>query len=290
MKTQKKPIYKTVIFWELLIGTIIVFALVIGIAVGMEAPASLELPETQPQTQPSEETIPVETTEETLPPPPENPYGPLDFKYEGEYLTCLAGESSLGVDVSTWQGNIDWQQVKDAGVEYAIIRIGYRGTEGGILGLDDYAQINYEGATAAGIKTGVYFFSQAITVEEALEEAEFVLDAIRDWDLQMPVVYDWEYVDEDARTAGMDARTLTDCTKAFCQMVEDAGYDSMIYFNANQSRKKMYLEELIDYGFWLAMYDPVMTYAYKIDMWQYTNEGSVPGIDGNVDLNLYFTY
>ena len=242
MKTGRKPIYKTVLFWQILICTIIIVALVIGIAKGLSKPLVIT-PETQPpQTEaPVATTEPtVETTQEpTLPPPPANPYGPLDFKYEGEYLTCTAGEASLGIDVSTWQGEIDWHQVKDAGIEYAIIRVGYRSTDEGNLGMDSYARINYEGAKAAGVKVGVYFFSQAISTEEAREEAEFVLEAIKDWDVQMPVVYDWEYVDETARTAEVDARTLTDCTIAFCETVQKAGYEPMIYFNRDQSHKQM---------------------------------------------------
>lgn len=288
MQTRKKPIYKSLLFWQILICSLIVLSLVIAIAIGLREP--VVLPETEPVETVPPTTVPVETTAETLPPPPENPYGPMDFKYEGDYLTCIAGEAVLGIDVSTWQGEIDWQQVKDAGIEYAMIRVGYRSTDLGKLDTDGFAQINYEGASAAGVKVGAYFFSQAISAEEAAEEARYVLEIIKDWNVEMPIVYDWEYVDETARTAGLDARTLTDCTIAFCQTIEEAGYDSMIYFNEDQSHKKMYLEELTDYGFWLAMYDQVMDYAYKIDMWQYSNTGSVPGIEGNVDMNLYFVY
>ena len=126
--------------------------------------------------------------------------------------------------------------------------------------------------------------------EEAAEEARFAMDIVRDWELDMPLVYDWEYIDEECRSAVVDTRMLTDCTKAFCETVDAAGYDSMVYFNPDQSRKQMHLEELVDYGFWLAMYSDHMTYEYKVDMWQYTCTGSVPGIDGNVDINLFFPY
>ena len=135
-----------------------------------------------------------------------------------------------------------------------------------------------------------YFFSQAITVEEAVEEAEFVLDAVKDWDVQMPLVFDWEYMGEDVRTSKMDSRTLTDMAKAFCDTIAAAGYEPMIYFGRSQSMNMMKLEELVDYPFWLAMYSTVMDYPYKVDMWQYTDQGTVPGIAGNVDLNLMFTY
>lgn len=231
---------------------------------------------------------PAETTQATLSPPEANPYGPLDFQYVGGYLTCLAGESLLGIDVSSHQEEIDWQAVADAEIHFVMLRVGYRGYEQGIIFEDPLAQENYLGAKAAGLQVGAYFFSQALSAREALEEADFLLDAIRDWELDLPVVYDWEYIDQDARTAGMDARAVTDCTLAFCQAVEQAGYQPMVYFNRHQARELLHLEALTQYPFWLAMYSDRMTYPYKIHMWQYTCEGSVPGIQGNVDINLYF--
>lgn len=231
---------------------------------------------------------PAETTQATLPPPEANPYGPPDFQYDGGYLTCLAGESVLGIDVSSHQEEIDWQAAAAAGIRFVMLRVGYRGYEQGTIFADPLAQENYLGAKAAGLQVGAYFFSQALSTREALEEADFLLDAIRDWELDMPVVYDWEYIDQDARTAGMDARAVTDCTLAFCQAVEQAGYQPMVYFNRHQARELLHLEELTQYPFWLAMYSDRMTYPYKIHMWQYTCEGSVPGIQGNVDINLFF--
>jgi len=222
--------------------------------------------------------------------PTENPLQPEDFAYQGEYLACLNMPARLGIDVSFWQGEIDWEQVAGAGMEYAMIRLGYRGTTKGGLGIDDYAQRNYERATAAGLQVGGYFFSQAVTPEEAVEEAEFVLEMVKDWEIQMPIVYDWEYGGAGSRTANLDARTLTDCTLAFCRTVENAGYEAMIYFNEDQSHKDMYLGELTDYRFWLAQYGEMLNYPYRVDMWQYTCEGKVPGIDGNVDINLLFEY
>lgn len=237
------------------------------------------------QTQPS-------TPETTiLPPPTENVFTPMDFGYEGDYLTCLTDESVLGIDVSTFQKDIDWEQVKQAGIEFAMIRVGFRGYgSSGKLVADARAQQHYEDATKAGVKVGAYFFSQAISVEEAQEEAQYVLELIKDWDVQMPVAFDWECLAADYRTVDTDPQTVTDCAKAFCQVIGQAGYDTMIYFNPSQSRDMMYLEELVDYGFWLAMYSDQMTYEYKVDMWQYTKEGTVPGIAGNVDINLYFPY
>ena len=269
--------------------------LAVGIVLGFLATVGLFLlvllpfgAEDTSQTQPSTEAT---TQETTLPPPTENVFTPMDFGYEGDYLTCLTDESVLGIDVSRYQGEIDWQQVKAAGVEFVIIRAGFRGYgQAGVMGEDAMAQVNYQGAKEAGLKVGCYFFSQAITVEEAVEEAEYVMDIIAQWELDMPLVYDWECLAPDYRTMGVDARLLTDCTKAFCDTVKLAGYEPMIYFNPNQSYKEMYLEELTDYGFWLAMYSDKMDYPYKVDMWQYTNQGTVPGITGNVDINLFFPY
>lgn len=231
------------------------------------------------------------TTETTLPPPTENVFTPLDFGYEGDYLTCLTAESLLGVDVSSYQRDVDWEKVKEAGVEFAMLRAGFRGYgQSGILKQDSTVEKNYENATAAGLRVGVYFFSQATNVQEAEEEARFLLDIIGDWELTMPVAYDWECLADDYRTVGVDERTVTDCAIAFCKVIEEAGFDTMVYFNPSQSRTEMYLAELVDHGFWLAMYSDSMSYEYKVDMWQYTNQGSVPGIKGKADINLYFPY
>ena len=236
-----------------------------------------------------EATLP-EWTEPTLPvfDLPENPYTEEDFDYRGDFLECTAGPCKIGVDVSAWQNEVDWQQVKDAGMEFAIVRLAWRGsTEGGIYE-DKYARANYQGAKDAGLQVGGYFFSQAVSVEEAIEEAEFVLEMVKDWEMEMPIVYDWER--STNRTADIDKQTLTDCALAFCQRIEEAGYEAMTYFNIRQIYNEVYIEELEDYGLWLAMYDAPMTFPYKVGMWQYTARGSVPGIGTNVDLNIYFEY
>ncbi len=218
----------------------------------------------------------------------ENVFSPGDFGYEGDYLTCLTAPCIRGIDVSTHQKKIDWKKVKKAGFDFVMIRLGYRGSIEGVLFEDEWAQRNYKGAKAAGLKVGGYFFSQSISPEEAIEEALYCMEIVKDWDVEMPLVYDWEYIKDGYRTDVVDARLLTECTKAFCDTVEKAGYDSMLYFNPTLSRKQMYMQELSDYGFWLALYSDEMTYEHKVDMWQYTNQGNVPGINGNVDINLYF--
>ncbi len=224
-------------------------------------------------------------TEPTLPP---SLYGPEDFTYENGFLTCTASETVLGIDVSAHQGVIDWQAVADAGIQFAIIRLGSRGLVEGVLKEDAYAQVNLQQARQAGIQVGAYFFSQAISVEEAKKEAELALAILDGFALDLPLVYDWEYVDEESRTANVDARTLTDCTKAFCETVEKAGYRAMIYFNSYQATERINLLELEQYPWWLAKYDLEADFPCRADLWQYTNTGSVPGIEGNVDVNLLF--
>lgn len=279
-----KALIKKPLFWEIAVGGLVVLCAMTFVLVALLKPA--DPGQQEEPTIESTETI----TEATLPPPEANPIGMGDFYMDGDYLSCLTTPSVLGIDVSFWQKDIDWAKVKQAGVEFVMIRAGARGTESGDLFEDSYAQANYAGAVAAGMKVGVYFFSQAITVDEAVEEANYLLEIIKDWDVQMPVVFDWEFVDEKSRTANMDPRTLTNCAKGFCITVENAGYTPMIYFNTNQSFDMLYLAELKEYDFWLAQYDTVLNYPYKIDMWQYSDTGSVPGIEGNVDINLYFPY
>ena len=218
---------------------------------------------------------------------PVNGWTQADFSRD-EQGWLRGGDALTGVDVSTHQGEIDWQKVADSGVDFAIIRAGYRGygQEGKLLQDENFEQ-NIRGALNAGLDVGVYFFSQAISPEEARQEANFVLAVLKETELQMPVVFDWEYVSADARTGNMDRRTLTDCALTFCQVMEDAGYEVMLYFNQHLAQDFLILEELLAYDFWLAMYTDEMTCPYRIRMWQYTEEGSVPGISGNVDINLW---
>ena len=238
---------------------------------------------------PTEPTEPPTEPEPTLPPPDPNPYGPLDFQYQGRYLKLIDGESITGIDISYHQKDIDFKKVKASGVDFVMIRIAYRGYESGKIVEDTYARTYLEQAKEAGLDIGVYFFSQAITPEEAEEEAYYVLGIIKDYDITMPVVYDWENVSADsARTHYMDRRTLTDCSRVFLETIEAAGYWPMLYFNRRQSEKLLYLSELKDYDFWLAAYTDRMRFPYKIKMWQYTESGHVPGVEGGCDINIFF--
>jgi GH25 family lysozyme M1 (1,4-beta-N-acetylmuramidase) len=197
--------------------------------------------------------------------------------------------STTGIDVSEFQGDIDWEQVKQAEIDFAFIRIGYRTYGDGIVTFDSAFQRNIEGALAAGIKVGAYFFSQATTTEEAVEEADAVIDALAPYDITYPVVYDWELVYHDnARTDDVSVEALADCCVAFCERVKDSGYTPMIYQNTGTAMHKLDLPRVKDYDFWLAEYSSKPSYYYDFKIWQYSNTGHIPGVEGDVDLNICF--
>ena len=259
-----------------------------------------EDPEALPQYhQEARETTPIETileptVSETEPenptiPPERNPYDRYDFQdNQQNYLVLQNMTSSPGVDVSAFQGNINWSKVRASGIEFAIIRLGYRGYGSGKLVEDEYAKKNLSGAKAAGLKIGAYFFSQALNTKEVDEEIQFMLNILGEQSLDMPIILDWEIPTDDARTAGkMDARSLTDIQLHFCQVMTEKGYKPMVYFNWHQSENLYYLSELEDYPFWLALYQDRMTYPWRVEMWQYSDQGSVPGISGPEELNVY---
>ena len=220
----------------------------------------------------------------------DNPYTPADFATVDGYVTCTAGPTRRGVDVSEYQEDVDWDQVKAAGFDFAFIRIGYRGYSVGRIKPDDCARENLAGAKAAGLDVGVYFYAQAISPEEAAEEARWCLDFLNGEKLDLPVVYDWEWVGTDARTGAMDRETLTECVQTFCEAIKDGGYSPMIYFNTHVSQDLLDLKALQRYHFWLAQYKTQLDYPHQIDLWQYTETGKVPGIEGNVDIDLMFIY
>lgn len=212
------------------------------------------------------------------------------FVHEGDRLSYTDDkyEYRLGVDVSRHQGWIDWEKVKAAGYEFAIIRVGYRGYgEEGLVCLDEQFDTNIQNAQAAGLDVGVYFFAQAINEEEAKEEAEFVLEHIAGYELQLPVVYDPESIlDDEARTDDVSGEQFTKNTEVFCSMIEEAGYQPMIYSNMLWEAYELNLEYLEGYPIWYADYEPLPQTPYHFDFWQYTNEGSVDGIEGQTDLNI----
>lgn len=207
-----------------------------------------------------------------------------DFTYYVENNKII---SQLGIDVSSHQGNINWEKVKASGIDFVMIRAGYRGYTAGTLVEDEYFKQNIQGAQDAGLDIGVYFYSQAISVEEALEEAEMTLNLINGANLVYPVVYDWEVVTTDnARTDNISVETLTECSIAFCEKIKESGYIPMIYQNKRTSLLKLDLVELTNYDFWLAEYNPQATYYYDYQIWQYASDGKVAGISGEVDMNI----
>ncbi|MDE5946384.1 MAG: glycoside hydrolase family 25 protein [Oscillospiraceae bacterium] len=197
--------------------------------------------------------------------------------------------SIFGIDVSQYQGDIDWRKVAESGVKFAFLRAGVRTYGGGEIHIDDNFQKNAQEALANGIDIGVYFFSQAISKEEAIEEADFLIDTIRGYNIKYPVVFDWEIImDDTARTDGVSVDILADCCTVFCERVKSAGYKPMIYQNLRTSLLKLDLLRLKDYEFWLAQYNEKPTYIYDYQIWQYASDGTVPGIEGDVDLNISF--
>ncbi|MCR5503088.1 MAG: glycoside hydrolase family 25 protein [Lachnospiraceae bacterium] len=194
--------------------------------------------------------------------------------------------SQKGIDVSRYNGKIDWEKVKGDGVEFAFIRAGYRGSSEGKLVTDDNFTANIEGALEAGVKVGVYFFTQAISAEEGREEAEYVLDLIRDYDVTMPVVLDVETY-ANGRGEAIDASTRTDAALAFLDTVRDAGYTPMLYANLKGYLIMLETDRIEGYDKWFAYYAsfPVY-YPYDFQIWQYSEKGEVAGIDGDCDLNV----
>ncbi|SDB08282.1 Glycosyl hydrolases family 25 [Pseudobutyrivibrio sp. YE44] len=198
--------------------------------------------------------------------------------------------SKFGIDVSSHQGDIDWQAVKDDGVEFAFIRAVYRGYGTGKLVVDEKCLENIEGAQAVGIDVGVYVFSQAISNAEVLEEAGTVIDLLQGYELQLPIVYDVEKVsDSDARTNGLSVEDRTALTKTFLNAVKDAGYQPMFYHNTEMGAMLLDLAKLTDYPKWFAGYNKEFYWPYEYQIWQYSEKGSVNGIQGNVDLDLWLT-
>lgn len=195
-----------------------------------------------------------------------------------------------GIDVSDHQNYINWNDVAASGIDFAYIRVGWRGyTEGGLY-QDDYFEYNIKSATELGLDVGVYMFSQAVSVQEAFEEANFVLDRISNYNVTLPIVFDWEKVqDSNARTADLTMSTRTDCAVAFCETIKNAGYEPCVYFNRNIGYYGYDLTRLTDYEFWFSLPEQGFpNFYYACDMWQYSFNETVPGIEGPTDMNLRF--
>ena len=200
--------------------------------------------------------------------------------------SLVVGSGTMGIDVSKWNGTIDWNAVKNSGVSYVIIRVGYRGSSQGALIEDPKFKTNIKGATAAGIKVGVYFFTQAVDEVEAVQEASMVLDRISGYKISYPVFLDVE--GSGGRGDAIDSATRTAVCKAFCNTIKNAGYTPGIYANKTWLSSKMDAGALSGYKIWLAQYAKTPTYTGRYDLWQYRSNGKVSGISGNVDLNLSY--
>lgn len=221
-----------------------------------------------------------------------HPYNWEKLKRDGDDMTYSDGTYHIrkGVDVSHHQGEIDWKRVRDAGYEFAILRIAYRGySEAGNLMEDKRFSEYYEGAQAAGLDVGVYLFSQAVNEQEALEEAQFVLKLLDGKELQLPVTYDPETIRDDvARTDGVSGEQFTRNAIRFCDEIKKAGYEPMIYGNMVWEDELFDMKQLDHELFWYADYEPVPQTPYHFNFWQYSETGSVDGIEGAVDLDVQF--
>lgn len=211
----------------------------------------------------------------------------LSFDADGD-LNALTG-----VDLSAHNTITDWAALKADGVDFVMLRAGYRGygVDTGKLARDTKFREYYHAAKNAGLKVGAYFFSQAITEEEAVEEAILTAQMLEGCELDFPVAYDWELIlhdSEGARTDNVPVDVLTDCVLAYCQNMESFGYQTMVYQNKRTTLFKLDMPRLADIPFWLAEYGDGPTYIYDYDMWQYSCTGTVAGVEGNVDLNLCF--
>jgi GH25 family lysozyme M1 (1,4-beta-N-acetylmuramidase) len=200
--------------------------------------------------------------------------------------TLVTGSGTMGIDVSKWNGTIDWNAVKNSGVSYVIIRCGYRGSSQGALIDDSTFATNIKGATAAGLKVGVYFFTQAVDEVEAVEEASMVLDRVSGYKISYPIFLDVE--PSGGRGDKISADTRTAVCKAFCATIQNAGYTAGIYANKTWLTSKLNASSLSSYKIWLAQYAASPTYTGRYDMWQYKSTGKVSGISGNVDMNISY--
>ena len=233
---------------------------------------------------------------------PLNVFSDVDFIWTDEEnenqrrLEYLGGEfrTRYGIDVSSFQGEIDWDAVADDDIDFAMVRVGFRGTGTGSLNTDKYYEQNIRGAMRAGLETGVYFFAQAVTVEEAIEEADYVISLLDGLDINGPVAYDWEMHDSTYRVYGTSPEMATACAVAFCERIKDAGYTPMVYAGTYVTYLKYDQGALADYLSWYPEYKSKKseklcpTLVYHMDYWQFSSTRAVAGINGRVDMNIQF--
>lgn len=224
---------------------------------------------------------------------PRNSYNPENFTIEEGYMAYYNedGEkiSHVGVDLSYHNTDVDWEALAASPIEFVMLRCGYRGyTEGGLVE-DERFREYAKAANEHGLALGVYFFTQALTEQEAIAEAEFTLKMIEDYDISYPVALDTELVnDDDARTnqTELSREELTNICKVYCERIREAGYYPMIYASENWFRRKLNVHDLKDYDFWAPQYLDENDFLYDFTIWQYTESGSAPGVSGEVDLDI----
>ena len=211
----------------------------------------------------------------------------VKYKFGDDGALIVDRTSLRGVDVSRWNGAVDWTKVKSAGMDFAVIRCGYRGSSEGAMIEDSSFRTNINGAKNAGLRVGVYFFTQAVNEVEAVEEASMVLSLISGYSLDLPVYLDVEPSRGRGDTISVEQRTAV--CRAFCSTIQNAGYTAGIYANKTWMEEKISAASLTSYRIWLAQYATAVTYnATGYDMWQYTSKGSVPGINGFADMNILY--
>ena len=224
-----------------------------------------------------------------------NQYNAEAWRHDGNnlYYTGATYTSRMGIDVSHHNGTIDWAKVKAAGIDFAIIRIGYRGYgDAGVLKTDTKAVENIKNARAAGLDVGVYFFSQAVSEAEAVEEAELTVKILSDAgltssDVNLPIVFDPEHIlDDDARTDNVTGEQFTKNTISYLETIKAAGYEPMIYANMLWEAYELDLSQFKSYKIWYADYEETPQTPYRFEFWQYSESGTVDGVDGIVDLDV----
>lgn len=219
-------------------------------------------------------------------------YNPEDFEEKNGVVT-YAGDSFVGINVSQKAGEIDWNAVAESGVEFAMIRVGYRGNDKGRISLDSNFEANITGAAEAGLPVGVYFYSKAVTDTEAEEEANFVLEQIRPYQMTYPVAIFWEYdrkdsgeVDEKSRTVRCNGDQVTGFIQTFLKKIKTVGYKTAFYADKKMGYESLDLSRLTDHDMWYAEYQPAPSFYYDYKMWQYTKDGEVPGISKPVPITI----
>ena len=217
-----------------------------------------------------------------------------NFSTENGYIVYTENgqrASISGIDISSYCGEIDWNRVKSAGIDFVMVRLGGRGYgDEGSLYSDNKAADFISGAQAVGIKTGGYFFSQAVTEDEAREEAQYCQQILGGLKLDFPLAYDWEIIKDDAaRTDSLTAAQATSCALAFCAKAKELGYTPLLYASDEEFSKKYDMNRLSDCDIWYCEYADTPNFHYRFSMWQYSKTAAVDGIEGNVDLDVCFT-